>query len=265
MSLARANRREIHPCQFMDNITLITYNCKNVKRSLEGIRQLCRYADVIALQETWLLPCDLTFLAEVHEDFGSTGTSAVDTSAGILRGRPFGGVAVLWRKSVFQCVSVVNCMNPRITAIRVVTNDRPLLIFSVYMPTDCAENIIEFTDCLGTINAVIAESDVESAFILGDFNAHLHERFYKELVNFSAEQDWTCADIAKLGLSSDTFTFISEAHGCTRWLDHCLVTRAAWQSIEDVYVKHDVFWSDHFPLVVKCNLNVVSQKRRDKL
>lgn len=95
-----------------------TFNCKNVKRSLEHIRQLCRASDIIALQETWLLPEDINFLGSIDDEFGFTGTSAVDTAAGVLRGRPYGGVALLWKKQVFTNVSVVQCHNPRVCAIK---------------------------------------------------------------------------------------------------------------------------------------------------
>lgn len=84
-----------------------------------------------------MLPHDLTMLTTVADEFGGTGTSAVDTSAGLLRGRPYGGVALLWRKSVFQSVSVVECEDVRLTAIKVKLCGRSLMIFSVYMPTDC--------------------------------------------------------------------------------------------------------------------------------
>lgn len=243
----------------MINTTLISYNCKNIKRSIEGIRELCSVGDIIALQETWLLPHDLPFLTGVHDDFGSTGTSAVDTATGILRGRPHGGVALLWRKSLFQCVSVIPCASPRISAIRATTNEKPILVLSVYLPTDMMENLVEFTECLGYISAIIDESDAESVFVLGDFNAHPGERFHKELLDFAREQDWSCADLDVLR-SPGTFTFVSEAHGCRRWLDHCIVTKAALTCVTDIRVKYDVFWSDHFPLIVKCNLNVVSRK-----
>ncbi|XP_063630079.1 uncharacterized protein LOC134801443 [Cydia splendana] len=244
----------------MINTTLISYNCKNVKRSIDGIRQLCKFGDIIALQETWLLKSDLGFLTTVCDDFGCTGTSAVDAAAGILRGRPHGGVALLWRKSVFQCVSVIPCDSPRIVAIRATTSDKPILVISVYMPTDTMENMLEFTDCLSSISAIIDDSDAESVFILGDFNAHPGERFHNELVNFAVEQDWVCADLDILK-SSGAFTFVSEAHGCRRWLDHCIVTKAALPCVTDVYVKYDVLWSDHFPLIVKCNLNLVTKKK----
>lgn len=240
--------------------TLITYNCKNIKRSIEDVRRLCSSADIIALQETWLLPGELSYLAEVHSDFGSTGTSAVDTTVGILKGRPFGGVALLWRKALSPCVSVIPCVNPRIAAIRVTTSDRPVLVFSVYMPTDCAENVPDFTDCVSAVSAIIDDSGIDSVFILGDFNAHPGERFYRELMAFSLEQDWTCVDTSRLQATSDTFTFISDAHGSKRWLDHCMVTSAALGCVTQVYVKYGVYWSDHIPLVVNCDLNIIRQK-----
>ncbi|VVC92927.1 unnamed protein product [Leptidea sinapis] len=70
----------------------------NVKRSAQCIRELCKSSHLIALQECWLLKEELCFLDTISEDFSSTGVSAIDTSTGILRGRPYGGVALLWKR-----------------------------------------------------------------------------------------------------------------------------------------------------------------------
>ncbi|CAH2088942.1 unnamed protein product [Euphydryas editha] len=199
------------------------------------------------------------FPTTIDEDFGSTGTSAMDTGAGVITGRPYGGVALLWRTSVFPCVSVVECSNPSICAIKITLNDKPIVVCSVYMPTDCRDNLAEFTDCLSELSAIIDECAVESVFMLGDYNAHPHELFYSELENFCLEQSWICADVRKLHILSQTFTFVSDAHGSRRWLDHCVVTEAAWQCISTVSVKYDTYWSDHLPLTINCNLNVVLQ------
>jgi hypothetical protein len=99
---------------------LISFNCKNVVRLTECVRKLCHKADIIALQETWLLPHEVPYLATIDDQFAFTGFSAVDTSAGVLRGRPHGGVALLWRKSAFPCVTVLPCDNVRIVAIKIV-------------------------------------------------------------------------------------------------------------------------------------------------
>lgn len=83
------------------NTKVVTFNCKSLRRSIEGVRALCGSADIVALQETWLMPYDISLLGTIDPDFSHTGTSAVDTSMGLLQGRPYGGVALLWRKSVF--------------------------------------------------------------------------------------------------------------------------------------------------------------------
>ncbi|CAK1543595.1 unnamed protein product [Leptosia nina] len=231
----------------------------------EGVtyRRFVNYGPGSQKGETWLLPHDLQYLNKIDEDFGCTGTSAVDTSAGILRGRPYGGVALLWRKNAFGSVTVLHCASVRLAAIRVITGDTSFLVFSVYMPVDCGENLPEFTECLAEINAIVESSNVASGFILGDFNAHPDAHFGKELSHFCSEQRWRCADMEFLGIASDNFTFISDANGSHRWLDHCIVTEAAYNAISSVNILYDssweerirsnpTYWSSLFPEVLAC-------------
>ncbi|XP_061729275.1 uncharacterized protein LOC133534202 [Cydia pomonella] len=42
-----------------------------------------------------------------------------------------------------------------------------------------------------------------------------------------------------------------------RWLDHCIVTEAARKTVRNVKVDYDVYWSDHLPLVMECDLDKV--------
>ncbi|XP_049886854.1 uncharacterized protein LOC126381425 [Pectinophora gossypiella] len=42
----------------------------------------------------------------------------------------------------------------------------------VYMPTESNDNLVEFTECLGEMTAIIDSHCVESVFMLGDFNAY---------------------------------------------------------------------------------------------
>ena len=238
-------------------LKLVSFNCKSVKRSVENVRSLCITADVVALQETWLLPHDLTYLSTVHDDFEWTGTSAVDTSVGILHGRPYGGVALLWRKSIFSSVCVVNCVSTRLCAVKCQIREYIMLFFSVYMPVDCPENITEFTECLSEMNAIIEDCNANIVFMLGDFNAHPNELFFNELTHFCKEQYWACVDYEMLSCSNpNTYTYTSDINGSSRWLDHCLVTRLTRNYIKSINILNDVSWSDHYPLEVICTLNI---------
>lgn len=238
----------------------ISFNCKSVTRSVEGIRSLCETADIVALQETWLLPHDTAYIGRIHPDFDYCSKSAVDTGEGLLKGRPFGGVAIMWRKSLFTSVSIVQCNSVRLAAIKAIVNNRTFLFFTVYMPCDSSDNLIEFTDCMSEINAIVDSSNIDNVYMLGDFNAHPGELFFKEMIDFCSEQLWDVADCDYLGTNSNTFTFISDINGVHRWLDHCIVTKAAAKSIVNVRVLYDIFWSDHFPLELLLDMGRLTYK-----
>lgn len=240
---------------------IVSFNCRSIKRSVDYVRILCKQADIIALQETWLMPHDLNFINCIDDNFSAFSKSSVDSSAGILRGRPYGGLTIMWRKSAFTNVSCVECENDRVAAVIVDTSERRrLLLTNVYMPVDSEENLPEFTDTISRLSAIIEESNIETALMVGDFNAHPEARFGKEMLAFCEEQIWNCVDIDHFGIDSNTFTYLSEAHGTTKWLDHCLATAAASKIVLSIHVDNSVSWSDHFPLHIECDIGLMCTK-----
>lgn len=124
---------------------------------------------------------DLPFLGEIDADFAYTGSSAVDLSTGPLRGRSFGGVALLWRRSLFQNVSVIPSQNNRVIAIKVITGQSAFIVCCVYMPYELTKHLPLFTECLGALGAIVQNSDVECVYMLGNYNAHPTKTFGKEM------------------------------------------------------------------------------------
>ncbi|XP_013184716.2 uncharacterized protein LOC106130423 [Amyelois transitella] len=240
--------------------TFSSFNCQSLKRSIDCVRRVCKQSDIVSLQETWLLPHDINLLGTVCDEFEYTGKSAVDTSAGLLVGRPYGGVAILWRKGLFDSVNVLECDSNRLAAIRATMGNRTIIVISVYMPTDSIDNLPLFTEVLGEISAIEDANNAECIYLLGDFNAHICELFYRELCSFSADRSWICADVEKLGIDSNSYTFVSQVHGCKRWLDHFVVSQSAYQSVVDIRIEEGVYMSDHFPIFMTCNLEIVRQK-----
>ena len=84
-----------------------SFNCKGLKSSIGDVVSLCENHDVIFLQETWLLPHDMHLLQNIHCEFYGDGISSIDTTEGILLGRPYGGLAVFWQKSLNTFVKVI--------------------------------------------------------------------------------------------------------------------------------------------------------------
>ncbi|VVC97959.1 unnamed protein product [Leptidea sinapis] len=107
------------------------------------------------------------------------------------------------------------------------------------MPVDCLDNLPEYTDVLASMYSIVEDSGLEVSYVLGDFNSHPGTRFADEMLSFCMEQQLLCADMEFLRSNSDTFTFMSDAHGSRRWLDHCLTTYAAWDTVTKVQVDYN--------------------------
>ena len=86
---------------------------------------------------------------KVHKDFYSRGISSMNTSAGITRGRPYGGLGVLWRKSLGPSCSVSVMDDDRLMRVNINNGNRILSVFNVYLPYDDGSNRDEFEMYLG--------------------------------------------------------------------------------------------------------------------
>ena len=101
------------------------------------LKELCVNNDVVFVQEHWLLRSHLHKLSDIDDNFCLYGKSAMDNiqSTGILTGRPFGGVGVLWRKSLGSVISSVDCSEDgRVVVIKIEHGSSNLLCFGVYLP-----------------------------------------------------------------------------------------------------------------------------------
>ena len=58
-------------------------------------------------------------------------------------------------------------------------------------------------------------------------------------------------------LLPDSFTFVSQAHGTTSWLDHCITTTSGKSITSNISIIDDIVCSDHFPLCIEivCDIN----------
>jgi hypothetical protein len=102
---------------------------------------------------------------------------------------------------------------------------------------------------LGKLHSIVEASNVSSVYIVGDWNACIHGKvFGVELHNFCSEFNYVISDRELANDRSTEYTYVSDAHGTTSWLDHCVSTSAAHNAITDMCVLHDYVGSDHLPL-----------------
>ena len=151
---------------------------------------MCKYNDVILLQETWLCEFDLAILNTISEEHYVKGITSVNIHNGIINGRPHGGLAILWRKTLGNTTKpIVYEEEQRIMGLEIKGKDDTLLILNIYMPYCSSDNYEEFIAYLAKTNFFIESANTPTVMAIGDFNADLSrdQRFGKELLHFTDE------------------------------------------------------------------------------
>jgi exonuclease III len=232
------------------NFKSVSWNCYGLKSSLYDITQLCQTYDLILLQEHWLRADELHMINSIHSDFIGQGVSAMNTEECIISGRPYGGVCVLWRKSLAKYISVQCFDDDRIIGCTVNIGGMSMQFINVYMPYQCDDNYDSYIHyfILGKLNALKDECKTSRIVAVGDFNAKVDTKFESELLKFVNSCHMKISDYAEFGRLSDVFTYVSDSHGTTSWLDHYISSHFAQSMISDLAVLNKVPSSDHLPL-----------------
>ena len=167
-----------------------------METSYTAISTLLSDAHFVLIQEHWLFNYQLKQLSLFDENVCGTGKfKAVDDSdpiPSIQKPRGYGGVGILWRKSLDHLVTVLEDGSERIQCVRVKTAEGPILIISVYIPSKGrGGNISEFQDCIYQLQEIIQKYYDHFIFIGGDLNEDLtlpsHSKRKEELVRFIDE------------------------------------------------------------------------------
>ena len=114
--------------------------------SRHDIVRLCGEVNILFFQETWLRTCDLN---QISSDFEGLAWSVVDDSI-LSVGRPFGGLAVMWRKTLNVVTTRFELKNERVVYCMVKGFKNELHVVNVYMPCakEDAERKVEYIEIL---------------------------------------------------------------------------------------------------------------------
>ena len=239
------------PC-ITSPLSIVCFNCRSAFNSVLDIQRLCDSHDIILLQETWLFPHDISFLSTIHNDFLSFGISAIKTTEGFHVGRPFGGLAFLWRKEFGNNIAVKNYDDPRLLGLVVSGSDVEALIINVYMPTADPDNHELFQDYLGKLSSIVGESGHSHVIIPGDWNAREDRVEFQWLRDFCHDSELVISDLNRL--PGDSFTYVSDSHQTVSWIDHVIMSTSADRVCDNMRVIYDLIISDHRPISFTMNL-----------
>jgi exonuclease III len=145
-------------------VKFVTYNLHGFNQGYPYLCDLLHGNDIVCVQEHWLSRPDLPKLTAINSDFVVYSSTAMDDvlNRGLLRGRPFGGVAIFVKGTLATLTKVI-CKTERFIVIKIGNT----FVFNVYMPCNDSEM---FTDILAAILNCLG--DVNNCKIIGcgDFN-----------------------------------------------------------------------------------------------
>ena len=257
----------------MEGLKIITYNSTGLGETKQAfIRGLLNEfkPGVIFLQETWLLNSNLALLGNLNSDYLYTGTSGVPDGH-LLVGRPFGGVAILWRKELAKCVDIVrDIKNCRICAVEVHAKTQSLLLVNVYLPIDNRRKAHlgdELLDCMDAIDQLIQRFPNHGVIVGGDVNAdfrrnNAHDRYLKNFCDYNMLCDiWSLPEIPELD------TYIDLSNDSSSCIDRFMVSQSLAKTIQQCIVHHSSEnMSNHQPVILNIStsigkVNVKNHKR----
>ncbi|CAC5411213.1 unnamed protein product [Mytilus coruscus] len=185
-----------------DTLNILSFNCKNIKTTGQFFQEIQKPADIILIQEHWIFHFELQLLKELHPKIVGVG-KAVDSSDPIATShmpRGYGGVAVLWQKSIERFINPLPDGSSRLQCIELVI-DKPQIIISVYLPTkssndsydiflDCLDQLYEIIQKYGGTHEIIIEGDLNEDLYNPSNNSRRKQKLNELMVEYTSEIDY---------------------------------------------------------------------------
>ena len=186
-------------CIIMSVLRIASYNSTgfgSLSSTLSGpsayFQTIAKQSDIILIQEHWLLEQQLHRVVSVLPEFTGTAVSGVDEQRSVLRGRPYGGCAVLWRETLTEFIEPCNLTNisRRICGCTIKLPDYNMLLLCVYFPTDNqagSASLTELDVMIHDIEYFIENTNCDKVLIGGDLNCDFarHTHFVERIQEFT--------------------------------------------------------------------------------
>ena len=128
------------------HLRVVSYNCRGWISAVPFIDSIVGKFDLCFSQEHWLLNDQLSSL-DFHPDFCSTATCCMSgmNSSDLIIGRPFGGCAILFRKSLIPAIIRLKSLSTRFCALYITPLLLSLFVFTYLLTTAILTRMIYFS------------------------------------------------------------------------------------------------------------------------
>lgn len=244
-----------------NNLIIKSYNCKHFTRDDDKftfIQEIYQSCDILYLQEHWLYPNQIKCLNDIGPEVCMVGKSQMDECCP-REGRPFGGVAILWKSNSKFKVQEIKMSSDRSCAIRLEFPDgSSMLAINAYMPCDNntkGANYCEYENVLHDIETLLnMHDDCRYVIIGGDLNTDpkRNSLFSRMLSDFISSNELKPS--YNHMSDEDDFTFMNGS-GAVSNIDHFLLNDSMEKCIDEFEIDHDgLMFSDH--AIICCSLSI---------
>ena len=246
------------------SLKICSYNMHGFKNGVSTVQDLCLNYDIILLQEHWLLKANLNKFVDINSNFQAFSLSSMNNKAasGIFVGRPFGGVAVMWRKTLSGCIKILESddIDGKFFSFKLTgCGPKEIIITCVYFPcvTTSREYIIASSSITSYIEHVLTSYADALHLFAGDFNfacndGNLGYDLFKDIMT---DYNLMCCD-DKVKNKDVLYTYIHESLDQRSWLDHFFVSKDLYDNVRVCeIIDSGVNLSDHLPIC--CELAVM--------
>uniref|UniRef100_A0A0P4VXS2 Reverse transcriptase domain-containing protein n=1 Tax=Scylla olivacea TaxID=85551 RepID=A0A0P4VXS2_SCYOL len=240
------------------NLTCVSYNCEYADDlRAPFLSELYNQSDFFLIQEHGLFMSQLDWFYGVGEGVNVHGVSAMEEGR-LVRGRPHGGAAILWRDSKRFRVTPVPYESKRLCAVRVHLPEQTGLVICVYMPCDdqrSDQNVNEYVNILSDIAVLSLSNDIDFILVGGDFNTDFSRVTpqTRAFVKFIDEYRFYCCD--NDALSTVAYTYCSKGNNFKSLIDHFLISDNISNFLQ-TYTTIDSVNNPSDHIAIKCVLDV---------
>ena len=86
-------------------------------------------------------PDELTLVSNLCEDYTSFSLSSMSINKKLVKGRPHGGISIMWRKSISNDINIVQYDDNRFLGLKIKKTTISLYYFYVFI---CHTNVVHF-------------------------------------------------------------------------------------------------------------------------
>lgn len=244
----------------LNNIPLqiMSYNMHGYNQGEPLLQDVCvtkPIYDIILLQEHWLNPSKLSVLS-TYTNYISVSKSSINDKAGILYGRPYGGLSILVRRNLFANFIETLLLRDRVIIIKC----GGAIVINLYMP--CDDGSVECQDVISEIisDIILTLSNVNYDYIIigGDFNCDLYSNRNTAVLIKNFLSDFDIKFFRLNTTNGNNFTFSNVNRNCFSVLDFICVTSSLADYVESYSTVDCVNLSDHEPVQMRLNVPVKS-------